>query len=692
MTAGRLWRDPVFKAGLLLRALLIVLLVPEIQQAWFVPFLIHAVTHPSADPWTAFLATGGDPLSYPYGPVMLLVHLPGMLLGWLADRLLHLDYLAGVGFRCSLVAADTATLHLLYRLLPGQPRKLLWLYWWSPISLYVTYWNGQTDIVPVALLLMALLLIKSYRARGSGAALGVAIAAKLSMVLAAPFMGIYLWRNKRLRHLLWPFGLGFGLSLLLLQGPWLLSPGYRSMVFGTREGVRVLDLALALGPELRLYVTPTLYLLAAYLIWRLRRISFDLLIATTGLSFFLIVLATPAPVGWYLWLVPFMVAHQLQADRSTMVLTGGFSALLIVLHGFVSTGVKVPLLGLDPATALSQVGALITPRVHSIWITLILSAGLVILVQMLRERVGRNDYYRIGQKPVTLGIAGDSGSGKDTLCRALAGIFGEHSVVQASGDDYHVWDRYAPMWQGLTHLNPRANDLQRFNNDVLALMDGKPIVCRRYDHAAGRFLSPTLLNKNDVIIASGLHTLLVQRLRERFDVTVFLDIDEELRRFWKIHRDVHQRGHNLDEVIRSLDRRAADAQRYILPQKAVASLVLRLMPVNARQLQAAGSPEAVRLKLVALIRNGMYYERLARILIGICGLHLDVQLSDESGEVEMIIEGDVAAEDISLAARTLVPALQEMLDIQPIWQDGMTGVMQLLVLIQVEESLKDRIK
>jgi uridine kinase len=623
---------------------------------------------------------------------MLLAHVPGVLLGVLIDAAAHTTYLTGIGFRLGLLGADLFALYLLNRLLPGQPRKLLWLYWWSPIALFVTYWNGQTDVIPVALLLLSLLLIRQYRPAASGAALGLALTAKFSMLLAVPFVGIYLWRNKRLLSLLPAFVVGYVLAIAVVQGPWLFSKGFVSMVLGTPESARLFDLALPFGPGNFLYLTPMLYLLAIYGVWRLRRISFDLLLATIGLSFFLIVLGTPAPPGWYLWLVPFLVAHQLHGDRSALLLAGSFSALLIVMHLLGSSGAALPLLGLDPGPAIAQWSRWMTPHVHSLGSTLIVSVGLVLIVQMLRERVSRNDYFRIAQRPVTLGIAGDSGSGKDTLSRALAGMFGEHSVVHVSGDDYHIWDRFAPMWKGLTHLNPRANDLQRFNNDVLALMDGKAIVCRRYDHVAGRFMSPALLEKNDAVIASGLHALHLPRLRERFDVGIFLDIDEDLRRSWKIHRDVHQRGHDLQSVLGSLQRREIDSQRYIHPQKAAANLVLRLMPVNARHLETASAPEHVRLKLVALIRNGTSHERVARILIGICGLHLDVQQYEDSGDVEMTIEGDVCAEDIGLAARTFVPSLQEMLDIHPQWEGGMSGIMQLLVLVQIEESLKNRIQ
>ena len=153
---------------------------------------------------------------------------------------------------------------------------------------------------------------------------------------------------------------------------------------------------------------------------------------------------------------------------------------------------------------------------------------------------------------------------------------------------------------------------------------------------------------------------------------------------------MRERGHPIETVLRSIDRRLPDAQRYVQPQRAGADLVLKLRPVNVRQLENAASPHDVPLKLTATIRSGTYHERLARMLIGICGLHLDMELADDSDEVEITVEGDVWAEDIALAAGTLAPNLQEMLDIHPRWEDGMSGIMQLMVLLQIEESLKNR--
>ncbi len=80
-----------------------------------------------------------------------------------------------------------------------------------------------------------------------------------------------------------------------------------------------------------------------------------------------------------------------------------------------------------------------------------------------------------------------------------------------------------------------------------------------------------------------------------------------------------------------------------------------------------------------------------RVLIGICGLHVDVTLVEGSSAVEITIEGDVDDEDVVLAARQLVPYMDELLDLEPKWSGGMTGVMQLVAMAQSVQALGSRL-
>jgi len=105
---------------------------------------------------------------------------------------------------------------------------------------------------------------------------------------------------------------------------------------------------------------------------------------------------------------------------------------------------------------------LINARLISLTHTALVATGIVLAVRIWRETVIRNDFFRLSRKPFVIGVAGDSGAGKDTFANAISGLFGSHSVASISGDDYHLWDRHQPMWQVMTHINPAANDLESF--------------------------------------------------------------------------------------------------------------------------------------------------------------------------------------------------------------------------------------
>ena len=683
----RFARSPIFKFGLLLRLLLLLPVMPKVQEKWFVPFLLDFLREPSIDPWTAFWRAGGDTMAFPYGPVMYLLHLPGVLLGGLIDAHFGLHYFAMLGFGLTILALDVELLLSLQQLLGDYDDELLRFYWLSPVVLYICYWHGQTDMVPVLMLMVCLRLLRRLQPRAAGIALGLAIAAKLSMILPAPFLCIYLWRSKRLSGLLWQFAVPAALTAALIQGPYLLfSPGVKVMLLGSPEILKVYQLSINLNDKLHIYILPFTFLLLLYAAWRIGRMSFELLFSFLGVSFFLVLLLTPASIGWFLWAVPFLVAHQVGGGMAASSSVYLFSIVLVGFHLTQSTGAYIRPLALDLTSPFH-----LTPHFESLWLTAMVTLGGVLAARMFRTGVQQNDYFRLSRKPVAIAIAGDSGSGKDTISAALAGLFGGNSVASLSGDDYHSWDRHAPMWRALTHLNPQANNLLAFTNDVLALMEGKSVISRHYDHSSGRFTKRQSVQQNDMILVSGLHALHVPVLLQRFDVRVFLGMDEGLRRYFKLRRDVNERGHPEQKVLDSLEHRYPDAVRYIHPQANAADLVFSLEPVNRADLERAGRPGDIRLRMHVRLKRGMYYEKLVRVLIGLCGLQVDMTMGDGSEGVELRIEGDISSEDLRLAGTKLVSHTEEFLAIEPHWENGMIGLMQLITLVEVAESLRARV-
>ena len=188
-------REPLFLLGLILKILRIISLVPLIQDSWFVPFIVSWITNPSSSPWTSHIHAGGDLLAFPYGITMFIFHLPSTALGWIIDQVINVEYFANFGFRFSLLIADFFLLIFLIQAYENLWRKIIIFYWLSPLVIFINYWDGQTDIVPVTLFVFSLLLLKKSNFLTAAIFLALAISAKHSMVIGAPFVIYYLWSH-----------------------------------------------------------------------------------------------------------------------------------------------------------------------------------------------------------------------------------------------------------------------------------------------------------------------------------------------------------------------------------------------------------------------------------------------------------------------------------------------------------------
>lgn len=682
---------PVFWTGLVIRLALIALFIPHVQETLFIPFMRETLLHPSVDPWSAFVAAGGAGNAFPYGVAMYLEHVPTIAAGMALDAATGGDIFTRLGFSASLLAADYALFVVLCRLFEDRQRYVAWFYWLSPIVIYTTYYHGQTDIVPVAFLGGALLALRHHWAKAAGVLLALAISAKFSMALAAPFLILYAINNRQFRPKGPLFLLTAALAAAALQIPALLSPGAQSMIFSSPEVDRLYRFVLPIGEGHQLYLFFIGYAAAVYAAFAVGRINFDLLFALLGVGFLTVLTLAPAAPGWFIWSAPFLVFYQLREESRgrAALLVGAYAALFVAEQFLLSTGARAPLLGADlTAPFAGRLGDFSRPL--SMIVTLRTLAGVMIAASLYRRGVASNDFFRLSRKPVAIGIAGDSGSGKDTLARALENLFSPNSVIALSGDDYHRYERGAPMWQILTHLDPRANDLKALTVDVQALLAERAISQRRYDHGTGRFTPFRRMRGNDVVLVSGLHTFYSASLREMFDATVFLDMDDGLRRHLKIRRDVGERGYGLAAVEAAIDKRANDRERYIQPQMARSDVVLSLRPVDPSRLDAAGAAAPGPLKLSVRWRDATDFADLARCLIGLCGVRLDQHPPGIDGFVEFDVEGEIEADDIRLIVGKLAPEADDLLGPEPKWEDGLLGVMQLIVVIHLIRRTRQR--
>ncbi|MBN2257300.1 MAG: uridine kinase [Anaerolineaceae bacterium] len=153
---------------------------------------------------------------------------------------------------------------------------------------------------------------------------------------------------------------------------------------------------------------------------------------------------------------------------------------------------------------------------------------------------------------VVIGIAGGSGSGKTTVANAILKAVGREKIAYLPHDAYYKDLSDLPPMQrkqvNFDHPDSLDNDL--LIDHIHALKDHQPIELPVYDFTTDSRTDQTILIKpHRVIIVEGILIFADQRLREQFDVRLFVDTDADIRFIRRIQRDITERGRTTENVI-----------------------------------------------------------------------------------------------------------------------------------------------
>lgn len=158
----------------------------------------------------------------------------------------------------------------------------------------------------------------------------------------------------------------------------------------------------------------------------------------------------------------------------------------------------------------------------------------------------------MGKKPVVIGIAGGSGSGKTTVTKAIYEYFKGHSIMLLEQDYYYKDQSDVPFDQRLqtNYDHPLA-----FDNDLLIehlqnLLNYESIDKPVYDYAIHTRSEKVIREEpKDVIILEGILVLEDQRLRNLMDIKLYVDTDADLRIIRRMLRDIKERERTLESVV-----------------------------------------------------------------------------------------------------------------------------------------------
>ena len=203
------------------------------------------------------------------------------------------------------------------------------------------------------------------------------------------------------------------------------------------------------------------------------------------------------------------------------------------------------------------------------------------------------------QMPASIGIAGETASGKSTITMDLIDTIEsfatefniEDAITRVNTDDYY-YDRsemvraagsFAEFAKNYDLDVPQALELELMSRHIKELLSGKSTYLPKYDMSgtAIRHDNYTLAKPSKIIISEGLFTL-TEKVRDAFDFKIYVDIDEDIKkeRFF-IRAKERGLGDSAEHIYANANEKA---EVYIKPCVSKADIVL------------SGSAERIRYK------------------------------------------------------------------------------------------------
>tara|TARA_X000001036_G_scaffold18557_1_gene15636 strand:- start:3983 stop:5935 length:1953 start_codon:yes stop_codon:yes gene_type:complete len=477
-------------------------------------------------------------LSFPYSNLMYFILLPFYFIG----ELLNLSFV-NLGY----LFFEIILIYLLQKTFSISKRNLIFVLVLNPLLIYSIGILGQLDFVPLTLFITSLYFLRQKNKINSLFFLVLSFSTKVIFIVLLPVVFLYFLKfNKNVNETFNTVAVTIIPSVIINLQIFFDQKYMETILYGVNKGLSVVnDSGVFLsnsGLLILVFLSFTLFLY-----WKnLHRLDFIGVCIFTGFMTFPIYITNLSNIGWLLWSFPLFLILFISFEYKVKILILVYFSLLVLSNGE-NNYVNIP------------------ENNILIFEYLIYFFSIVIIYYSL-QLLRKNNFYKIKSYPTLISIAGDSASGKTTLSKMLEDFFGSKFVNQVELDSFHKFERDDPIWKKETHLNPKMNDLINFKDTILNLVNGQTQIVQNYNHLSGKFDSQEKKRIRDFLIIEGLHSLYFEDLNTRFDLKVFLDTEDILKKETKLARDI-ERGKTEEDILEQINQREDDFFEYILPQR-----------------------------------------------------------------------------------------------------------------------------
>lgn len=155
-------------------------------------------------------------------------------------------------------------------------------------------------------------------------------------------------------------------------------------------------------------------------------------------------------------------------------------------------------------------------------------------------------------RPVTIAVAGGSGSGKTTVSRAILERVGSDHIAYLPHDAYYrdLSELSAAQRRSVNFDHPDALDTALLCQHIRQLQEWNTVHIPVYDFTRDARTDQTFtVEPQPIILVEGILILAEAELRPLFDVKIFVDADSDLRFIRRLKRDIAERGRSPESII-----------------------------------------------------------------------------------------------------------------------------------------------
>lgn len=188
-------------------------------------------------------------------------------------------------------------------------------------------------------------------------------------------------------------------------------------------------------------------------------------------------------------------------------------------------------------------------------------------------------------KPLVIGVAGGSGSGKTSVTNRILEQLDASRVLIIQHDSYY---RDLSTYGGITpdQINfdhPDSLETSLLVEHIRSLRRGEGVEVPMYNFATHRRMAEThRAEPHDTIIIDGILLFVDSDLRDLLDIRIYVDTDADERLIRRIRRDILERGRSLESVMHQyLDTVKPMHLQFVEPSKHWADVIIPRGSENA---------------------------------------------------------------------------------------------------------------